>query len=43
MLFAIELVLMHRNTHYVILIDVIGTLMCSDDCSSLSVNRPCNT
>jgi hypothetical protein len=35
MLVAIELVLMHRNTYYVILTYVIATLTCFGDCTSL--------
>jgi hypothetical protein len=33
----VELVLLYGNTRYVILLDVIQTLMCFDDWSSISV------
>jgi hypothetical protein len=36
---ALELALLHGNTRYVILIDVIQTLMCFDDWISVSVQQ----
>jgi hypothetical protein len=35
----VELVLLHGNTRYVILVDVIQTLMCFDDWSGVSVRQ----
>jgi hypothetical protein len=35
----VRLVPLYGNTHYVALVDVIQTPVCSDDCSSVSVRQ----